>query len=114
MSQVVGPYDMQQELCKKMIYSVENKDITFYANGKKLTTVTSKTDDMGELFDDPVWIGEQINYLIGNKLTVIFTPGVSFVTGKVLIYDDMPTFAATVDLTQEGFKVSDIRLVDVK
>lgn len=110
----IDPYDMQQELCKRMTYSVEGKNITFYADGKPLTTVTSKTEDMGEFFDDPVWIGEQITYLLGNKLTVIFEPGLSFVTGKVLIYDDMPTFAAAVDLQQDGFKVSDIRLVEEK
>lgn len=108
----IDPYDMQQELCKRVNYSIEEKEITFYADGKELTKITSKTDDMGEFYDDPIWIGEQISYLLGNKLTVIFTPGISFVTGKVLIYDDMPTFAATVDLNQNGFKVSDIRLVD--
>lgn len=108
----IDPYDMQQELCKRMTYSIEGKDITFYADGKPLTTVTSNTEDMGEFYDDPVWIGEQISYLTSSKLTVIFVPGISFVTGKVLIYDDMPTFAANVDLNHKGvFKVSDIRLV---
>lgn len=107
----LDPYDMQQELCKRVSYSIEGMDITFYADGNKLTTVTSTTEDMGEFYDDPVWIGEQISYLLGKKLTVIFTPGVSFVTGKVLIYDDMPTFAATVELNNEGFKLSNIRLV---
>ena len=105
---------MQQELCKRVAYSIEGKNITFYADGKPLTTVTSTTKDMGEFYDDPIWIGEQFNYLVGKKLTLCFTPGLSFVTGKVLIYDDMPTFAATVDLNQDGFKVSDIRLVGTK
>ena len=103
---------MQQELCKRVAYSIEGKDITLYADGKPLTTVTSKTEDMGEFYDDPIWIGEQFTYLPGSrKLTLCFTPGVTFVTGKVLIYDDMPTLAATVDLDEKGFKVSDIRLV---
>ena len=111
----IDPYDLQQELCKRVSYSIENKDITFYADGKPITTVTSKTEDMGEFFDDPVWIGEQFKYLItGKKLTIIFTPGLCFVTGKVLIYDDMPDIAATVELNQDGFKVSDIRLVERK
>ena len=110
----IDPYDMQQELCKRIAYSIEGKNITFYADGKPLTTVTSTTQDMGEFYDDPIWIGEQFNYLVGKKLTLCFTPGLSFVTGKVLIYDDMPTFAATVDLNQDGFKVSDIRLVGTK
>lgn len=107
----IDPFDMQQELCKRVSYSIEGKDITFYADGNKLTTVTSTTEDMGEFYDDPVWIGEQISYLLSKKLTVIFTPGVSFVTGKVLIYDDMPSFAATVELNKDGFTLSDIRLV---
>ena len=107
----LDPYDMQQELCKRVSYSIEGNDITFYADGKKLTTVTSTTEDMGEFYDDPVWIGEQISYLLSKELTVIFTPGLSFVTGKVLIYDDLPTFAATVELNNDGFKLSNIRLV---
>ncbi len=108
----IDPYDMQQELCKRVAYSIEGKNITLYADGKPLTTVTSKTEDMGEFYDDPIWIGEQFTYLPGSrKLTLCFTPGVTFVTGKVLIYDDMPTLAATVELDEKGFKVSDIRLV---
>ena len=111
----IDPYDMQQELCKRMTYSVEGKTVTFFADGKLLTTATSTTADMGEFFDDTVWIGEQFRYLIADKkLTIIFTPGLCFSTGKVLIYDDMPNFAADVELNEDGFKVSDIRLVDKK
>lgn len=107
----IDPYDMQQELCKRITYSIEGKNITLYADGKSLTTVTNTTENMGEFYDEPIWIGEQFTYLLGKRLTLCFTPGISFVTGKVLIYDDMPTLAATVDLDHQGFKVSDIRLV---
>ena len=111
----IDPYDMQQELCKRITYSVEGKNVTLYADGKSLTTVTSTTGDMGEFFDDPVWIGEQFTYyIVGNKLAIIFTPGLCFNTGKVLIYDDMPNIAAIVELNEDGFKVSDICLVDKK
>lgn len=108
----IDPYDMQQELVKKISYSIEGQDVTFYVDGELLTTVTNHTQDMGAFYDDPIWIGEQIEYQVGKKLTVCFVPGISFVTGKVLIYDDMPSIAATVELTDDGFSLSDFRIVD--
>ena len=107
----IDPYDMQQELCKRISYSIEGQQITLYADNKPLTTVTNNTHDMGDFYEDPIWIGEQIQYLLSKKPTVLFEPGINFNTGKVLIYDDMPMIAATVDLTPEGFKVTDFRIV---
>lgn len=107
----IDPYEMQQALIDRLTYSVDGQDITLYINKKPVTTVKSTVQDMGDLFDDAIWIGEQLYYTVGKKLTVHFTPGVSYTVGKVLIYDDMPTIAATVDLTPEGFSLKDFRLV---
>jgi hypothetical protein len=107
----IDPYDMQQELCKRITYSIDGQNITLYADEKPIATVTNQTKDMGEFYDDPIWIGEQIEYQVGKKLTVCFVPGISFVTGKVLIYDDMPTIAADVELTADGFNLSDFRVL---
>ena len=65
---------------------------------------------MVPLFEQPVWIGEQIRYELDGGLTVLVTPGLSFQTGKVLLYDDSPTLAATVALTPEGFTLSGFRI----
>ena len=106
----IDPYEMQEALCKVLTYSIDGQDITFYANGEKLTTVTSHIEDMGGFMDDAIYIGEQIAYGIEGPLMVQVTPGVNFVVGKVLHYDDMPTICATVTLTDGGFTLSDFRL----
>ena len=98
----IDPYKMQQALCEKLTYSIEGKDITFYAEGKPLTTVKSTIEDMGDIMDDAIYIGEQISYAIEGPLRVIFTPGVNFTVGKVLQYDDMPDITATVTLNEDG------------
>jgi hypothetical protein len=65
---------------------------------------------MGGFMDDAIYIGEQIAYGIEGPLTVHITPGVNFVVGKVLHYDDMPTISATVIRTDDGnFKLSDFK-----
>ena len=43
-------------------------------------------------------------------ITVHVTPGVNFVVGKVLHYDDMPTISATVTMTESGPKLSDFKV----
>ena len=98
----IDPYEMQQALNKRLTYSIKGQDITFYADGKELITVTNQIKDMGDFMEDAIYIGEQISYGIDGPLTVHVTPGVNFVTGKVLHYDDMPTFSATVTLNDDG------------
>ena len=106
----VEPYEMQEAWRKVLTYSIDGQDITFYAEGKPLVTVTNHIEDMGEFMDDAIYIGEQIAYGIEGPLTVHVTPGLNFVTGKVLHYDDMPTFSATVTLNDDGnFTLSDIK-----
>ena len=58
--------------------------------------------DMGDIMDDAIYIGEQIAYGLDAPLTVHITPGLNFVTGKVLLYDNMPTLIATVTLDENG------------
>lgn len=97
----VEPYEMQEAWRKALTYSIDGQNITFYANGKPLTTVTNHIEDMGDFMDDAIYIGEQISYSIEDSLTVHITPGLNFVTGKVLHYDDMPTFSAKVPLDKD-------------
>lgn len=98
----VNPYDIQQAFCEKITYSIDGQDITFYSEGKPLVTVTNHIEDMGEIMDDAIYIGEQISYRIDGPLTVLVTPGLNFVTGKILHYEDMPTLSATVTIAQDG------------
>ena len=107
----VDPYEMQEAIRKVLTYSIDGQDITFYNKGKKLVTVTNHIEDMGGFMDDAIYIGEQVSYSIEGPLTVHITPGVNFVVGKVLHYDDMPTISATVTMTDNGsFKLSDFKV----
>lgn len=99
----IDPYEMQQALCKALTYSIKGQEITFYAEGKELAKATNKMEDMGEFMDDAIYIGEQISYSIEGPLTVHVTPGVNFVVGKILHYEDMPTISATVTLMDDAF-----------
>ena len=98
----IDPYDIQQVLCKVLSYSINGQEITFYAEGKELARATNTMEDMGGFMDDAIYIGEQIAYGIEGPLTVQVTPGVNFVVGKILHYDDMPTISATVTLDEKG------------
>ena len=98
----IDPYDIQQALCKVLTYSIDGQEITFYAEGKELAKATNTIEDMGGFMDDAIYIGEQIAYGIEGPLTVQVTPGVNFVVGKILHYDDMPTIIATVTLDENG------------
>ena len=106
----IDPYEMQQALCKVLTYSINGEEITFYAEGKPLTTMTNTVKDMGGFMDDAIYVGEQISYGIEGPITVHVTPGVNFVVGKVLHYDDMPTISATVTLEENGPKLSDFKV----
>ena len=53
--------------------------------------------------EQPVWIGEQIQYdLSGTTPQLLVTPGIKYTTGLVLTYDDMPTLSASITLTDDG------------
>lgn len=107
----IDPYEMQQALCKVLSYSIDGQDITFLADGQPLITVTNHIDDMGDIMDDAIYIGEQLEYNIAGPLEVNVTPGVNFTVGKVLHYEDMPTITATVALNDDGtFSLSDFKV----
>lgn len=99
----ISPYAMQQELLKRLTYSTCGEQIILYTHHEPTDTVTNTVSDMGGFDDDALWIGEQITYDINEKSPVVkFTPGVKFVTGLVLTYDDMPTLSAHIDLSDDG------------
>ena len=106
----IDPYEMQEAWRQVLTYSIDGQDITFYTEGKPLTTVTNHIEDMGGVLDDAIYIGEQIAYSIEGPLTVHITPGVNFVVGKVLHYEDMPTISAAVPLTENGPTLSDFKV----
>lgn len=101
---VVNPYAVQQELLKRLGYTIEGQTISLYDGDQLLTTVTNTVEDMGGFDDEqPLWIGEQVYYDVSSgEPKVIFAPGVKFTTGLVLIYDDMPALSAPVTLDGKG------------
>lgn len=104
----IDPYEMQEALCKELQYSIKGDQISLYTGDVLLGTVTNTVKDMGDFYEDALWLGEQLSYDIsGDQLFVNATPGVNFVTGKVLHYDDMPAVTAAVDINSDGaFHVS--------
>ncbi len=108
----IDPYEMQQALCNQLKYSIKGEKITLYCGDQEPVTVTNTVKDMGDFYDDALWFGEQLSYDIsGENVYVRATPGVSFVTGKVLHYDDMPTISAKVTLNADGsFTLSDAKI----
>ena len=107
----VNPYGVQQELLQRLGYSIKGDTISLYDKDKLLATVTNSVKDMGG-FDkeQPLWIGEQLYYDVSSgEPKVIFTPGVKFTTGLVLIYDDMPELSAPITIDENGlFTIHDI------
>lgn len=100
----VNPYGVQQELLKRLSYTIEGENITLYDGEKQLATVTNTVKDMGG-FDEaqPLWIGEQIFYDVSSaEPKVVFVPGVKFTTGLVLHYDDMPELMAPITIDENG------------
>lgn len=110
----LDPFEMQQALCGKLNYSVDGEKITLYFGENEPFTVTNTVKDMGGFFDDALWLGEQLSYDIsGDNIYVHATPGVSFVTGKVLHYDDMPTLSAQVLVNDGGnFTLSELKIMN--
>ncbi|MBR1800075.1 MAG: hypothetical protein IJ767_01060 [Bacteroidaceae bacterium] len=99
----IDPYDMQQALCQRLHYAVEGRQVTLCDGDSIVATVTVHETNMGDLYEDAVWIGEQLTYEADSDgLTVCITPGLSFNTGRVLLYDDMPTLKARVTLDDDG------------
>lgn len=93
----INPYDVQQALAQRLGYTVDGDLVTLYADGERLDTATNTVDDMGAIDEEAVWIGEQIGYhFIGNSLYVDVTPGLKYVNGPALSYDDLPTLTARV------------------
>ena len=76
-----------------------------------VATVTNTVADMGGFDDDAIWVGEQICYdFSGEKPRVSITPGVKFVVGLMLHYDDMPTFTASITMSDGIINLSDIKI----
>ncbi len=111
----VNPYDVQQELVKRLSYTIDGENITLYDGEKLLATVTNTVKDMGGFDEEqPLWIGEQVSYDVrGEKPKVVFVPGVKFTTGLVLHYDDMPELTAPITIDENGmFTIHEITLKD--
>ena len=100
----VNPYSVQQELLKRLRYTIEGDVVTFYDGEQLLATATNTINDMGGFDEEqPVWIGEQLYYdLSGDEPKVVFTPGIKFTTGLVLTYDDMPDLSAPISFDENG------------
>lgn len=105
----IDPYLMQDALCKKFGYSIKDDIITFYARERQLCSCENKEKNMGGIDEDAIWIGEQLFYDIsGDDLYVYFVPGLKFVTGLVLSYEDMPTLMTKITIDKDGrFTLSD-------
>ena len=100
----IEPYDIQQALLKRLGYSIEGQQIMLYDGENSIATAVNTITDMGDFDDEqPVWIGEQIQYnLSGATLQLLVTPGIKYTTGLVLTYDDMPTLSAPITITDDG------------
>ena len=100
----VNPYSVLQELLLRLGYAIEGETISLYDGDKLLATLTNSVTDMGGFDDEqPLWIGEQLYYDVsGDEPRVIFIPGVKFITGLVLTYDDMPELSAPVTIADDG------------
>ena len=100
----LDPFTIQESIRKRLGYKLDGNDISFYDNGETLCTVTNTITEMGGLDkDQPVWIGEQLSYNVEDgDLYVRITPGAKFVTGLMLLYDDMPDFRAKISLSDNG------------
>jgi len=104
---VVEPYDLQQQLCQRLGYSIDGQQVTLYDGNRLIATATNSISDMGGFDEEqPLWIGEQMEYdLSGVAPRLLVTPGVKFTTGLVLTYDDMPMLCAPLSIGDDG-KVS--------
>ena len=109
----IDPYDMQQALCQRLRYAVEGREVTLYDGDQHLVTVVVNETNMGDLYEDAVWIGEQLTYEADSDgLTVCVTPGLSFNTGLVLHYgegsprSEAPQAISTYEYDGQGRMIS--------
>lgn len=110
-AETIDPYDVQQAFCQRLGYTIEREQITLYLDREPVATVTNTVTDMGGFDDDAIWVGEQISYdLSGEQPRVRITPGVKFVVGLMLHYDDMPTFTASITMSDGTINLSDIKI----
>ena len=100
----LNPYTVQQELLKRINYTIDGENATIYDREKALTTITNTITDMGGFDNEsPMWIGEQLYYdLSGDEPKLVFVPGVKFTTGLALLYDDMPDFSVPITIDENG------------
>ncbi len=107
----IEPFAMQRKLAERLAYTVDGNLVTLYADGERADTATNTIDDMGAIDDEAVWIGEQIGYhFVGNSLYVDVTPGLKYVNGPALAYDDLPTLTARVTTTDDcGFTTEELK-----
>ena len=111
-----GRYTLkEQELLKRIRYTIDGENVTIYDGEKLLTTITNTITDMGGFDDEnPMWIGEQLYYnLSGDEPKLVFVPGVKFTTGLALLYDDMPDFSAPITIDENGnLTIHEITVID--
>ena len=113
----LNPYTVQQELLKRIGYTVDGENVTIYDGDKVLKTITNTITDMGGFDEEsPMWIGEQLYYdLSGDEPKLVFVPGVKYTTGLALLYDDMPDFSAPISIDKSGnLTIHEITVVDNK
>ena len=108
----IDPYDIQQALCQRLGYSVEGQNIILFIDQQPVDSMKNTVGDMGAFDDDALWIGEQISYDFSHpQPRVAIIPGVKFVTGLVLHYDDSPALIATFEKNENGkLTLSDIKV----
>lgn len=112
-SETIDPYDVQQAFCQRLGYTIEGERISLYLDREPVATVTNTVTDMGGFDDEAIWVGEQISFdLSGEAPRVCMTPGVKFAVGLMLHYDDMPTFTASVTMSDGAISLSDIKMED--
>lgn len=103
----IDPFDIQQMLCQRLSYVAIGADhaerIELYIDGEAADTLVNTVTDMGLYDDDALWVGEQLTYEFdGARPRLCVTPGVKYVTGLVLTYDDTPTLTAHISVDADG------------
>jgi hypothetical protein len=113
---VIDPYAVQQEICRRLCYSIDGQTVSFFDGHTLLCTATNTISDMGGFDSDyPVWVGEQLCYdLSTGSPRLCITPGLNFTTGLVLTYDDMPVLTAPVSVDTGSTQSFSIGGLEVK
>jgi hypothetical protein len=105
-------YDVQQAMLPRLGYTTEGEDITLYVDGEAVATVTNTIADMGGFDDNAIWIGEKMSLDNSDgSWRVRVVPGVKFVVGLALHYENMPTLTASVAVGEDGgCDLSDVKV----